>query len=123
VYIGLIEEAVGSGSASSGPLNWGFFGICLLATVVVLVTRKPLQGSNGTVLMRETRGALVRPAVWCQTPLLQMPTDGTTIGTRMRPPLVLSGLSLVTEVSQDTWIYFPWGSGQMGPMTTLRKDG
>src|ERR1700730_5984348 len=28
----------------------------------------------------------------------------------------------VTEVSQDTWIYFPWESGQMEPMTT-RKNG
>jgi xanthine phosphoribosyltransferase len=27
----------------------------------------------------------------------------------------------VTEVSQDTWIYFPWESGQMQPMTAPRK--
>jgi xanthine phosphoribosyltransferase len=29
----------------------------------------------------------------------------------------------VTEVSQDTWIYFPWESGQMESMTTQRTDG
>jgi hypothetical protein len=29
----------------------------------------------------------------------------------------------VAEVSQDTWIYFPWESGQMEPMTTPRKNG
>jgi xanthine phosphoribosyltransferase len=29
----------------------------------------------------------------------------------------------VTEVSQDTWIYFPWESGQMEPMTMLHKGG
>lgn len=29
----------------------------------------------------------------------------------------------VTEVSQDTWIYFPWESGQMEPMTTLGAGG
>lgn len=29
----------------------------------------------------------------------------------------------VTEVSQDTWIYFPWGSTQMEPMTTPRGSG
>jgi uncharacterized membrane protein YdjX (TVP38/TMEM64 family) len=42
VYIGVIGQAVGSGNASGGPLQWGFFGIGLLATVVVvvLVTRK-----------------------------------------------------------------------------------
>ncbi len=42
VYIGMIGQAVGSGDASGGPLKWGFFGIGLLATVVVvvLVTRK-----------------------------------------------------------------------------------
>jgi xanthine phosphoribosyltransferase len=27
----------------------------------------------------------------------------------------------VTEVSQDTWIYFPWESGQMTPCTAPRK--
>jgi xanthine phosphoribosyltransferase len=27
----------------------------------------------------------------------------------------------VTEVSQDTWIYFPWESGQMEPMTAPRR--
>jgi len=27
----------------------------------------------------------------------------------------------VTEVSQDTWIYFPWESGQMEPITALRQ--
>ena len=29
----------------------------------------------------------------------------------------------VTEVSQDTWIYFPRESGQMESMTTQRTDG
>lgn len=29
----------------------------------------------------------------------------------------------VTEVSQDTWIYFPWESGQMERMTAPRKGG
>ena len=29
----------------------------------------------------------------------------------------------VTEVSQDTWIYFPWEGGQMKPMTAPRKGG
>jgi xanthine phosphoribosyltransferase len=29
----------------------------------------------------------------------------------------------VTEVSQDTWIYFPWESTQMEPMTTSRGSG
>jgi len=29
--------------------------------------------------------------------------------------------SCVTEVSQDTWIYFPWESGQMAPMTPGRR--
>jgi xanthine phosphoribosyltransferase len=29
----------------------------------------------------------------------------------------------VTEVSQDTWIYFPWESGQMESMTPQRTDG
>jgi xanthine phosphoribosyltransferase len=29
----------------------------------------------------------------------------------------------VTEVSQDTWIYFPWESGQMQPMTAPRDGG
>jgi xanthine phosphoribosyltransferase len=29
----------------------------------------------------------------------------------------------VAEVSQDTWIYFPWESGQMEPMTTPDKSG
>jgi xanthine phosphoribosyltransferase len=28
----------------------------------------------------------------------------------------------VTEVSQDTWIYFPWESGQMEPITAPWKD-
>jgi len=27
----------------------------------------------------------------------------------------------VSEVSQDTWIYFPWESAQMQPMTTSKK--
>jgi xanthine phosphoribosyltransferase len=29
----------------------------------------------------------------------------------------------VSEVSQDTWIYFPWESGQMEPMTAPRARG
>jgi xanthine phosphoribosyltransferase len=29
----------------------------------------------------------------------------------------------VTEVSQETWIYFPWESGQMEPMTAPRQGG
>jgi xanthine phosphoribosyltransferase len=29
----------------------------------------------------------------------------------------------VTEVSQDIWIYFPWESGQMEPMTTPGTGG
>ena len=29
----------------------------------------------------------------------------------------------VTEVSQDTWIYFPWENGQMESMITQRTDG
>ena len=29
----------------------------------------------------------------------------------------------VTEVSQDTWIYFPWENGQMESMFTQRTDG
>jgi xanthine phosphoribosyltransferase len=29
----------------------------------------------------------------------------------------------VTEVSQDTWIYFPWESGQMQPMTAPSENG
>ncbi len=29
----------------------------------------------------------------------------------------------VTEVSQDTWIYFPWESAQMNPITTMRGRG
>jgi xanthine phosphoribosyltransferase len=29
----------------------------------------------------------------------------------------------VTEVSQDTWIYFPWESAQMKPITTMRGSG
>ena len=29
----------------------------------------------------------------------------------------------VTEVSQDTWIYFPWESAQMEPITTMRDSG
>jgi xanthine phosphoribosyltransferase len=29
----------------------------------------------------------------------------------------------VTEVSQDTWIYFPWEGGQMKPLTAPRKGG
>jgi xanthine phosphoribosyltransferase len=28
----------------------------------------------------------------------------------------------VTEVSQDTWIYFPWESGQMEPLTASHAD-
>jgi xanthine phosphoribosyltransferase len=30
--------------------------------------------------------------------------------------------SYVAEVSQDTWIYFPWESGQMEPMTAARHS-
>jgi xanthine phosphoribosyltransferase len=29
----------------------------------------------------------------------------------------------VTEVSQNTWIYFPWENGQMESMITQRTDG
>ena len=28
----------------------------------------------------------------------------------------------VTEASQETWIYFPWESGQMKPMTAPRQE-
>jgi xanthine phosphoribosyltransferase len=28
----------------------------------------------------------------------------------------------VTEISQDTWIYFPWESGQMAPLTAPQAD-
>jgi xanthine phosphoribosyltransferase len=31
--------------------------------------------------------------------------------------------TFVTEVSQDTWIYFPWESAQMKPITTMRGSG
>jgi len=39
-------------------------------------------------------------------------------------PLGLSAVdTCVTEVSQDTWIYFPWESGQMEPMTPGAQSG
>jgi xanthine phosphoribosyltransferase len=28
----------------------------------------------------------------------------------------------VTEICQDTWIYFPWESGQMAPLTAPQAD-
>ena len=33
-----------------------------------------------------------------------------------------AGHTYVTEVSQDTWIYFPWENGQMESMITQRTD-